>query len=144
MMEFRISTERDQLDVEYIHRVLQQSYWAEGIPKSIVEDSIANSLCFGVFSPQRQIGFGRVITDYATFGFLSDVFIDQEFRGQGLGKMLVGEILSHPALKRLRRWHLITRDAQGLYRHLGFTEVECPEQHMEIRYKDIYIDKSSG
>ena len=133
-----ITTDKNRLNIDYIHNFLTQSYWSEGIPKRAVEKSINNSLCFGLFEAKRQIGFARVITDFTTFAFLADVFIDENRRGKGLGKRLVAEILNHEDLKDLKRWHLITDDAQGLYKQLGFVVPGDPSKHMEKRKRPKY------
>lgn len=98
-----ITTDKNRLNIDYIHNFLTQSYWSKGIPKHAVEKSINNSFCFGLFESKRQIGFARVITDFTTFAFLADVFIDEDRRGKGLGKRLVTEILNHKDLKGLKR-----------------------------------------
>ena len=133
-----ISTDKNRLDIDYIHNFLTQSYWSKGIPKHAVEKSINNSFSFGLFEAKRQIGFARVITDFTTFAFLADVFVDEDSRGKGLGKRLVTEILNHEDLKGLKRWHLITDDAQGLYKQLGFVVPGDPFKHMEKRKKPKY------
>ena len=136
--KYEISTNKSKLDINYIHGFLSESYWAAGIPKHAVEKSINNSFCFGLFEAKRQIGFARVITDFTTFAFLADVFVDEDSRGKGLGKRLVTEILNHEDLKGLKRWHLITDDAQGLYKQLGFVVPGDPFKHMEKRKKPKY------
>jgi GNAT superfamily N-acetyltransferase len=114
----RISTDPAQLDLPLIHRFLsQESYWARNVPLEIVQLAIANSLCFGMYQDERQVGFARVITDKATFGYLADVFIVSSNRRQGLGRRLVEAVLAHPELQGLRRLMLATRDAHALYRH---------------------------
>lgn len=133
-----ITTDKNRLNIDYIHNFLTQSYWSKGIPKHAVEKSIHNSFCFGLFETKKQIGFARVITDFTNFAFLADVFIDEERRGKGLGKRLVTEILNHEDLKGLKRWHLITDDAQGLYKQLGFVVPSDPSKHMEKRKKPKY------
>jgi GNAT superfamily N-acetyltransferase len=117
---------------------LRQSYWAEGIPIEIVKRSIENSLCFGVYKTSQQIGFARLVTDYATFAYLADVFILESFRGQGLSKWLMETIVSHPDLQGLRRWMLATRDAHELYRKYGFTAIASPERWMERHFPEVY------
>jgi GNAT superfamily N-acetyltransferase len=123
---FYISTEKSQLDKNLIIDFLSNhSYWAQGRNRQTIEKSIANSLCFGVFTSQnKQVGFGRVITDYAVFAWLLDVFILKDFRGKGLGKMLMTEVMAHKDLQGLKRWGLGTRDAHGLYEKYGFTPLK--------------------
>ena len=127
-----ISTDRNRLDLAYVHRYLsEECYWALGRSRAIVEKSIANSLCFGVYAGDRQIGFARVVTDYATFAWLCDVFIDVAYRGQGLGKQLVETVVAHPELQGLRNFILATRDAHELYRgYGGFEALAAPERWM--------------
>ena len=136
--EIVISTDKKQLDIDYIHNFLVTSYWSAGIPKQAVEKSIQNSFCFGIYEARKQIGFARVITDFTTFAFLADVFIDEQQRGKGLGKKLVKAILGHQRLKGLKRWHLLTADAQGLYSHYGFAVPDDPSRHMERCRKPQY------
>jgi len=136
---YTISTDKSMLDIDLIHRFLSsESYWAKNIPRQVVERSIDNSLCFGVFDDGEQVGFARVITDYATFAYVGDVFVAAGHRGQGVSKQLMRAIREHPALAGLRRWHLVTSDAHGLYRQFGFREVEKPERHMELVVKEPY------
>ena len=140
---FAITTETSFFNVEFIHAFLSKSYWAENIPLETVQRSIDNSLCFGVFHLGRQIGFARVITDKATFGYLADVFIDEAYRGQGLSKWLMEEIMAHPDLQGLRRMMLATRDANGLYAKFGFSELTFPERWMQIHKPDIYKNRET-
>jgi len=129
---FVITTDRDRLDVDFIHKFLSHSsYWAQDRSRELVERSIDNSLNFGVFKEEKQVGFARVVTDYATFAWLADVFIADEYRGRGLGKWLIEVITSHPNLQGFRRWLLATRDAHELYRRVGFHEVAEPKRWME-------------
>jgi GNAT superfamily N-acetyltransferase len=130
--EYLISTDKERLNVELVHRFLKGSYWASGIPEEIVRRSIDNSLVFGVYTEDEQVGFARVVTDYATFAYLADVFVLEAHRGRGLGKWVIEVITSHPRLQGLRRWMLATRDAHKLYRRYGFAELERPEIFMEI------------
>ena len=121
--EFTISTDRVRLDVPFIHEFLStSSYWAKGREFEVVRRSVENSLPFGLYEGTRQIGFARAVTDYATFAWLADVFVIDDYRGRGLGKWLVEVALAHPELQKLRRWILATRDAHEIYRHFGFTE----------------------
>jgi GNAT superfamily N-acetyltransferase len=136
--EYEISTDRGRLDVGMIYEFLSSSYWARGIPRAVVERSIQNSLCFGVFHKGRQVGFARVITDYATFAYLADVFVVPGHRGRGISKTLVREILAHPGLQGLRRVLLATFDAHGLYARFGFGPLEHPEHYMTIHHPDVY------
>jgi GNAT superfamily N-acetyltransferase len=132
--EFVISTDRARLDVALIHEFLSESsYWAKGRPREVVERSIEHSLAFGVYRGERQVGFARVITDYATFAWIADVFVVEEFRGRGLGKWLGEVMISHPELQGFRRWVLATKDAHELYRRLGFRELQRAERWMERR-----------
>jgi GNAT superfamily N-acetyltransferase len=136
---YLISTDRQRLDIDYVHDYLcNQSYWAAGIPREIVQKSIQGSFCFGLYYQQNQIGFARVITDQATFGYLADVFIDTNFRGKGLSKWLMQFILSHPSLQGFRRWLLGTRDAQGLYSKFGFESLDHPERVMQKFDPHVY------
>jgi GNAT superfamily N-acetyltransferase len=135
MMEIRC----DRMDVDVIHRYLsEESYWAKGIPRDVVERSIANSFCFGAFDDRQQIAFARVITDYATFAYLADVFVLPSHRGRGISKQLMQAIITHPRLAGLRRWHLVTRDAQGLYAQFGFEPLDVPERHMMKVHRNAY------
>lgn len=147
--EFLISTDRSRLDVAMIHDFLsRRSYWARGRELEVVKRGIENSLNFGVYRQDQQIGFARVVTDYATFAWLADVFVLEEHRGRGLGKWLVEVILSHPQLQGFRRWALATRDAHELYRNFGFHELMRPERWMErpdpnMRESPDYWQKAS-
>jgi N-acetylglutamate synthase-like GNAT family acetyltransferase len=132
---YTISTDKTKLNVPVIHRFLSQdAYWCQNIPVEIVQRSIDNSLCFGVYSDNdQQVGFARVITDHATFGYLADVFILPEHRGKGLSKQLVAFIMDYPSLQGLRRIMLVTKDAHGLYTQFGFKPIEEPENTMAIK-----------
>lgn len=132
MNTYTISTDPQKMDVDVIYGYLSRSYWAEGRTKATVEKSLRNSLNFGVFDEKdAQVGFARVITDYATFAYLADVFILEEHRGHGLSKRLMETIMAHPDLQGLRRWSLATRDAHGLYEQFGFTPLPKPEIWMQ-------------
>jgi N-acetylglutamate synthase-like GNAT family acetyltransferase len=135
---YLISSDPGRLDLEAVHGFIAQSYWAKNIPRPLVERTISNSLCWGVYHEAAQVGFARVITDKATFAYLCDVFIFPEHRGKGLSKALVATILAHPDLQGLRRWMLVTADAQSLYEQFGFTAVSQPERHMEIHRPGMY------
>jgi GNAT superfamily N-acetyltransferase len=136
-----ISTDQHRLDREAIHEFLRNSYWASGIPRTVVDESIENALCFGLYEGGKQVGFARVITDFATFAYLSDVFVIESHRGLGLSKWLMEVIMGHPQLQNLRRWMLATRDAHGLYEQFGFRNPSHPERLMEIVDMDIYLRK---
>ena len=130
--DFVISTDRSRLNLEFIHSFLStKAYWAMGRSWDVVERTIQNSLPFGVFEGSKQIGFARVVTDFATFAWIADVFIVEEYRGRGLGVWLIEIISSHPQLQGFRRWILATRDAHDLYRRFGFTELANPQRYME-------------
>jgi GNAT superfamily N-acetyltransferase len=130
-----VSTEKSRLQVDFIHDLLSNhAYWALGRTREVMERAIEHSLCFGVYEGSRQVGFARVVTDYATFGWLCDVIILESQRGRGLGKWLVECVVAHPALAGIRRLLLATRDAQGLYREYGgFVPLAAPERWMERR-----------
>jgi GNAT superfamily N-acetyltransferase len=133
---YAISTDPARLNIAMIHEYLStSSYWAAGRPLEVVRRGIENSLPFGVFQGTEQAGFARVVTDYATFAWLADVFVLPAFQGQGLGKWLIGVIVAHPRLQGLRRWVLATKDAHGLYAQFGFMELHAPERFME-RFAD--------
>jgi GNAT superfamily N-acetyltransferase len=130
--EFEISDDRSRLDITLIHEYLStESYWAIGRDVDTVERSIKNSLSFGVYKDGKQVGFARVLTDYATFAWVADVFVLEEHRGRGLSKWLMEIILAHPDLQGFRRWVLATKDAHELYRKFGFKELKRPERWME-------------
>ena len=129
---FSVSTARERLDFGVIHGFLKQSYWARGISEEACRVSLENSLCFGLFDWDRQVGFARVVSDFVTFAYLADVFVLESHRGLGLGLFLVRSVVGHPALATLRRFSLVTRDAQGLYEKVGFQRVVEPARHMEI------------
>jgi len=135
---FRISTEKAELDRGVIHEFLRDSYWAKGIPRELVDRSIENSLCFGLYDGGRLVGFARVISDCATFAYLSDVFVLESHRGQGLGTWFMETVMAHPDLQGIRRWMLATADAHGLYRKVGFSELSRPERIMEKLLANAY------
>jgi len=131
--EFLVSTDRARLDLHVIHGFLTNSYWAKGVPREIVARSINHSLCFGVYDGNGgQVAFARVISDFATYAYVADVFVLETHRGHGLGKALMASIVQHPALQGFRRWSLSTRDAHVLYAQFGFTALQFPERYMEI------------
>ena len=136
--EYEISTDPQRLDAAAIHAYLTQSYWSPGIPRAMVERTIANSLCFGLYCGAEQVGFARVVTDRATFAYLADVFILDPHRGKGLSKWLMEFVKGHEDLQGLRRFMLATKDAHGLYRQFGFTELANPSRMMEILQPNVY------
>jgi len=151
--EFLISTDPARLDLDVIHGFLTNCYWAKGIPREVVSRSIEHSLCFGIYhevgekspllaTPARsgapQVGFARVISDFATIAYLGDVFVLEPHRGRGLSKWMMECIMQHPRLQGLRRWILLTWDAHGLYAKFGFTQVKSPERYVELHRADAY------
>ena len=145
MPELRITTDRVELDVALIHRFLsQESTWAKGIPLATVQRSLETSLCFGGFLGREQVAFARVISDYATFANLVDVFVLPAHRGQGHSKAMMRAVLAHPDLQGLRRFTLATFDAHGLYRQFGFTEPANPQSFMERYFPGIYESRGGS
>jgi GNAT superfamily N-acetyltransferase len=165
--EFLLSTDRARLDLKMIHHFLAHCYWAKGIPLDVVARSIEHSLCFGIYDESRvefpgsaktkrpvaptpgnqdrpvQVGFARVVSDFATIAYLGDVFVLESHRGRGLSKWMMECIVQHPALQGLRRWILLTRDAHELYAKFGFTPVKSPERYMEMHRPDVYQTKGA-
>jgi GNAT superfamily N-acetyltransferase len=155
-----LSTDPARLDVELIYQFLTNCYWAKGIPRDTVARSIEHSLCFGIYDESMatlsstqaapltkgapgpegpaQVGFARVISDFATLAYLGDVFVLESHRGRGLGKWMMESIMQHPALQALRRWILLTRDAHTLYSQFGFTPLKSPERYMEVHNPQVY------
>ena len=145
--EYLISTDPSLLHVDVIHHYLsEESYWALNIPRDVVERSVSNSLCFGLYEKDKQIGFARVVTDKATFAYLADVFILEEYRGKGLAKWLMETIQAHPGLQGLRRWMLGTRDAHSLYEQFGWTvlDEDTRKRFMQRHFKDVYHSQEVG
>jgi GNAT superfamily N-acetyltransferase len=131
--DYVISTDRQRLDLHAIHTFLaEQSYWARGVTREVVEQSIANSIPFGAYRGGEQVGFARVVTDRATFAWLADVFVLPGERGSGLGKALIDVVVSHPHVRGVRRHLLATRDAHGLYERFGFSRLERAQRFMVI------------
>jgi len=139
--DFEITTDPERIDLAVVHAFLYDSYWANGIPRETVENSIRNSLCFGLYRGKQQAGFARVITDRATYAYLADVFVLPEYRGRGLSKWMMECIVTHPHLRGLRRWTLATRDAHGLYQQFGFRLLAAPERWMERHDPEVYTRK---
>ena len=143
--ELLVSTDPAKLDTRAVHAYLTRSYWAEGISRELVDRSLRHSLCFGLFEANQQIGFARVISDYATFAYLCDVYVLENYRGRGLAKWLMRCVQAHPQLQGLRRINLVTRDAHVLYRQFGFETPEKPQNYMELLKRDIYkTSRSDG
>lgn len=128
--EFNISTDKTKIDIAYVHEFLTQSYWSPGISMEVVKKAMEGSLCFGIYNNDKQVGYARMITDKATFAYLADVFIDENYRGKGLGKWLIKMILAHPDMQGLRRILLATKDAHALYEQFDFTPLNNPERFM--------------
>jgi GNAT superfamily N-acetyltransferase len=133
-----ITDNRSLLDLDVIHGFLKGSYWSADIPRDLLQRAIDNSIPVGLYWAGKQVGFARVVTDRATFAYLADVFVLESHRGRGLSKQLMRVVMSHPELRSLRRWHLVTRDAHGLYRQFGFSELKDASRHMEIHDRNAY------
>lgn len=141
--DYLVSTDPARLDITVIHGFLTTSYWAKGVPVEIVKKSIEHSLNFGLYKGSEQIGFARVITDYATFAYIADVFVLEAYRGRGLSKWLMEMVAAHPELQGLRRWVLFTRDAHGLYEKTGFVR-EDAARLMVKKFPAMYEQAKSG
>jgi len=140
--EFELSTDPARLDRALVHRFLcDQSYWASGVPREIVDRAIEHSLCFGVYRDGTQAAFARVVSDRATFAYLADVFVLPEWRADGLGQWMIGVILRHPELQGLRRFLLATKDAHGLYARFGFAPLANPARFLERFDPDVYAPR---
>lgn len=136
---FQISTDGSRLDLDAIHEFLsKESYWAKNRTREQTQTAIKNSICFGLYHGDRQLGFARVVSDQATFAYVGDVYVIEEFRGRGLSKWLMQVIVEHPDLQGLRRWVLATRDAHGLYKQFEFDELRHPIRWMERTAPDAY------
>jgi len=141
--EFLITTDVSRLDLNVTHDFLTQSYWAANIPRQVVARALKNSLCFGLYDDERQIGLARVVSDYATFAYVADVFVLEKYRGRGLSKALMAATMAHPHLQSLRRWTLATRDAHALYRKFGFETPQLPDRMMERADLEVYQRRSA-
>nr|WP_026006035.1 GNAT family N-acetyltransferase [Moritella dasanensis] len=136
---YNVSTNFTDMDLDVIHGFISASYWAKGIPMATLQRSLENSLCFGVFTQGgEQVGFARMITDKATFAYLSDVFVLEAHQGKGLSKLLMTAIIAHPELQGLRRMLLATSDAHGLYQQFGFKALADPDIYMTLHRPNIY------
>jgi len=143
---FVISTEKDKLQLDEIYLYLSRSYWAHGRTREAVALSLQHSLCFGLYKDGRQMGLARVISDCATYAYLCDVYVLEDYQGRGLGTWLISAVMAHPELQGLRRWTLATRDAHDLYRKFGFTELRWPERWMEVYHPPVVtgVDTERG
>ena len=141
--EFVVSADPVLIDLDVVHGFLTECYWARGIPRDVVARAVENSLCFGVYTEGKQVGFARVISDYATYAYIGDVFVLEPFRGRGLGKWLMECVMRHPRLQGLRRWSLVTRDAHGLYSQFGFEPLKKSQNYMELHRADVYQQTSN-
>ena len=126
-----ISTDPSLLDLDAVCSFLSRAYWASDRPRERIEASLQHSLVFGVYDGSKQVGMARIVTDYATFAWLCDVFVDEAYRAQGIGKWLIATVVAHPELQGLKRMLLVTRDAHGLYKQYGFTPLANPDGWME-------------
>lgn len=137
--DYLITDDPARIDVDAVHAFLSRCYWAEGIPREVVARSVANSLCLGIYAADgQQVGLLRVISDFTTFAYVCDVYVLEAHRGRGLSKAMMRAYTSHPRLQNLRRQHLVTQDAHGLYAQFGFTPLAKPSGHMEKRDPDVY------
>ena len=137
--KFTVSTDRSRLQIDVIHKYLsEESYWAKERTLEQTETAIKNSLPFGVYKGENLIGFARIVTDYATFAYLGDVFVLPKFQSAGIGKFLMKTILEHPDLQNFRRWILATKDAHGLYEQFGFSALKHPSRWMEKAAPNAY------
>jgi N-acetylglutamate synthase-like GNAT family acetyltransferase len=137
-VNYRVSTNLKDMDLDVIHGFITNAYWAKGRSRAVMEKAMNNSLCFGLFDGDQQIGFARMVTDRATYGYLADVFVVPGHRGRGASKILMNEVMAHPELQHLRKIMLTTSDAHGLYKQYGFAEIADASKLMEIADVDDY------
>lgn len=137
---YLLSTDPGRIDVDYVHQKLKDARWSAGVPRQVVVRAMASSLVFGLYRERQQVGFARVVTNRATFAFLTDVFIDDTWRGKGLSHIIMEGVTSHPDLQGLRRLLLVTRDAHGLYARYGFSDLAHPERFMERLLSQAPVD----
>ena len=135
---YRLSTNRDDIQLDAVHAFLANSYWATNIPREVVERAIRGSICVGAFDGEAQIGFARVVSDAATFAYLADVYVLDAHRGRGVAHAMVEHLQALPELQGLRRWMLATRDAHGLYESLGWSRITDPSRLMQRHFPDVY------
>lgn len=139
---FLISTDPNRLDIDSMHAFLTRSWWAEGVGRETVARAVTNSLCFGIYDGAKQIGFGRVISDFATYAYICDDYVLEDYRGKGIGSWLMQCILGHPDLQGLRRWTLIAQEPR-LYAKFGFKPLAEPQMNMEILHANVYKKSAS-
>jgi ribosomal protein S18 acetylase RimI-like enzyme len=138
-LQIEITTELSRIDLDRVHDwIARKSYWAGQMPRSVFDRAVRGSLCFGAIDQNATVGFCRVVSDRATFAYMSDMFVDPACRGQGIGTALMERIMAHPDLQSLRRWILVTADAQGLYARHGFEALAAPERFMERHDPQVY------
>lgn len=142
--DYLISTDPARLDPAAAHAFLTTAYWSRGISLEIVKKALENSLCFGLYHQDRQVGLARVVTDHATYAYLCDVYVLEAHRGKGLGLWMVECIMSHPELQNLRRFTLATKDAHGIYANFGFAPLAAPERMMERFDPEVYERMMKG
>ena len=143
--DYLVSDDPARIDEAAVHAFLHTSYWAAGIPLEVVRRALAHSLCIGIYTrDHRQVGLVRVITDYATFAYVCDVYVLEAHRGRGLAKAALRFYQTHPLLRGLRRHQLVTQDAHGLYEQFGFKRTGQPDRHMEKRDPDVYRRRAAG
>ncbi len=136
---FTITTNKSKMNIVAIHDFLSKySGWSDNIPFDKVKTSIDNSLNFGLFHHDEQIGFARVISDFSTIAYLGDIYVLENYRGQGLSKRLMKVVMTHPNLQGLRRWILLTSTADWLYEKYGFKKIPKPEIYMELFDQNVY------
>lgn len=143
--DYEITTDRSRLQVETVHQWLStESYWAKGIPFDLVKTSFDNSFVIGILNNGKQVGYARMVTDYATFAYLADVYVEEPHRGKGLSKAMMNLIMGQDWVKKLRRIMLATLDAHALYAPFGFTEPTFPERYMEINRPNPYQSEANS
>ena len=138
LYEYLVTNDPSRLDLEAMHRQLRTLYWCEEIPFVTLQTAVANSLCFGMYHGAKQIGLVRLVTDFATLGYLCDVYVLDEYQGRKLGTWMIDCVMKYPMMAKLRRISLVTRDAQELYRKVGFDSSEYPDRAMEIVRPGMY------
>lgn len=138
MQAYETSSDPARLDIDAVHAFLSRTYWAQDMPREVLERALAHSLCFSAWHAGQQVGFARLVTDQATFAYLADVYVLEAHRGKGVSRLLMDEVMRHPCVPGLRRMMLVTRDAHGLYEKYGFRALAAPERVMELHRPRIY------